>query len=194
MGILDEKRFGLKTLIWYLISKTIFGFFLLFLGLNFPPIIRLIISATKIIVSQEYVKTLNLTLGAATAVVISLGLIAIFLGIISSIIKYFGTTYTITDYSIRLRHGLIARNEISIPYKSIEDVDLDQSILFRFLGLCHLIILSAGTDDEVDKTDGTGVRSSQIFHMIDSDIAIKLREFLLKKSSVQETQEVNKII
>ncbi len=118
-----------------------------------------------------------------TATLVILGIFAFFLGIIIGILRYASIQYELGDYALRLNRGIISKAEISIPFKNIQDVDLNQSILLRIFGFATLVILSGGEDE---KNEG----NKEVFNVIDVNLAKSLREALTKKSEVQQVKEV----
>jgi uncharacterized membrane protein YdbT with pleckstrin-like domain len=85
------------------------------------------------------------------------------------------------DYGFKLHRGIISRDEVTIPYRQIQDVDVDQSIIGRLLGIGKLIILTAGNEDK----DKNGEESEVVFDIIDISIAKSLQKQLVEKSSIQ---------
>ncbi|CAN5253444.1 hypothetical protein BH20ACT3_BH20ACT3_18720 [soil metagenome] len=59
--------------------------------------------------------------------------------------------YLVTDDGIELRHGLIIRNESSIPHFRVQHVDVRHGVLQRWLGIVSLSISTASpaTDAEL---------------------------------------------
>ena len=56
-----------------------------------------------------------------------------------------------TDDSFKIRRGILSRTENAIPYRQIQDADIERSLFFRMLGLSRLVILTAGHEDEAPK-------------------------------------------
>ncbi|MCD6549838.1 PH domain-containing protein [Candidatus Micrarchaeota archaeon] len=59
-------------------------------------------------------------------------------------LKYRSFTYTLTDESIIIREGVIAKKQVDIPYVSIENVDVKKPVIYRLLGLGVVSIDTAG--------------------------------------------------
>ena len=60
-------------------------------------------------------------------------LIALVLGVTALIWSRF--TYQVTSKEIRIKSGLLNRNNRSIPFDRIQDVSLEQKLVSRLLGL-----------------------------------------------------------
>ncbi len=173
------SKFGFKTLIFYLYQRVTPGLVLLILGANLAGISRFVISTGNIELSATGIENVNRAGNILMAVVIIFSLLTIVLGIILSFVKYISNTYSIGDYALTLHKGLISKTEVIIPYKQVQSVDINQSIIFRMLGLSTLIILSAGIDER-DK----GSSGDQIFQIIDIRLAEYLKEELLRRANL----------
>lgn len=181
---MERTTLGIKTLIHYIIQRTIVSLFILFLVLQLPNITQFAIIHLNLSIDPGSYAMINRVGNLLMASLFLLFSFVIFIGVISSILKYLGTTYTLDDYAFKFTKGIFSKNEISIPYKHIENVDVRQSIMFRLLGLSRLAIFSAGNPDkEGDMTD-------QIFDVIDSEKAEYLKNYLLKKAEIEEVVQV----
>ena len=176
-----EEKFGIKTLFFYLYQRVTPGLVLLILGANLPKISQIIISMENINPSPASIETINRVGNILMAIVIVFALLFIVLGIILSFVKYISSTYTLGDYALTLRHGLIGKVEILIPYKQIQSVDTNQSILFRMIGLSHLVVLSAGNEEG----RGSGIKGDEVFQVIDSSIGEYIKEELLRRANLR---------
>jgi uncharacterized membrane protein YdbT with pleckstrin-like domain len=70
----------------------------------------------------------------------------------------------------------LSKKEISIPYRQIQDINIEQTFYFKMMGVSKLVVLTAGSDDNDKEGEAEG-----IFEVIDSSVAEKIREELLQK-------------
>lgn len=186
--MINGKTLGIKTLIFYIIQRTLPSFLILLIAVYLPNITRFFILNFNLNINTSWISAINRFGNIAVALLFLLFMILLLIGIISSLIKYFGTVYSLDDYAFRLTKGIIGKNEISIPYKHIENVDVQQSIFFRIFGLSRMVIFSAG-NPQSDKNDDS---TDQVFDIIDTGKAEYLKSYLLKKAEIEEVVEVNK--
>ena len=69
-----------------------------------------------------------------------------------------------------------------MPYRQIQDVDIEEDITDRILGVCRLVILTAGHEDE-PKSEG---ESEGVLPVIDKTLAEQLQTELLKRANIQK--------
>ncbi len=102
------------------------------------------------------------------------------IGIIISALRYQYFIFTLEEFGIRLRKGVLRVIEISIPYRQMQNVDVTRPLFYRIFGLSRLVILSAGHEqaEEGDQTD-------TVFDPIDSEVADQIRILLGRRIGVQ---------
>ncbi len=57
-------------------------------------------------------------------------------------------TYLFTDEAFIMTYGYMVRNEVATLYHHIQNVNIERSVLDRFIGVSKLIILMTGSDRE----------------------------------------------
>ncbi len=69
---------------------------------------------------------------------------------------------------MKIKRGILNKEEVAIPYRQIQDVDIRRDISFQMLGLSRIVILTAGHEDNEkpgdDDTEG-------ILPALDKDLA-----------------------
>ena len=88
--------------------------------------------------------------------------------------------------SFKIKRGFFSKTENAIPYRQIQNVDIEQDFIFQLLGLARLIILTAGHEDErpEEKDEAEGVIPA-----VDKKIAEWMQTELLKRADVQKVTE-----
>ncbi len=102
------------------------------------------------------------------------------IGILVNYLRYICFKFTLEEFGLRMRKGVLRVEEISIPYRQMQNVDVTRPLFYRILGLSRLVILSAGHEqiEEGDQTD-------TVFDPIDSEIAEEIRTLLGRRIGVQ---------
>jgi uncharacterized membrane protein YdbT with pleckstrin-like domain len=105
------------------------------------------------------------------------------IGIIIALVEYRNYVFVLDEFSLKFHRGIFNQEEISIPYRQIQDIDLVRTIQHRLFGVSRLIMITAG-HDEAKETDDTNT----IFDPIDADLASEIRQFMERKIGVQVIQ------
>lgn len=110
-------------------------------------------------------------------------LISLFVALASAWLTYISYTFLVADDALKIKRGIFSKTEIAIPYRQIQNVDIEINILFRIMGLSRLIILTAGHEDINPKDND---EAEGIIPAIDSQLALWLQTELLKRADVQK--------
>jgi uncharacterized membrane protein YdbT with pleckstrin-like domain len=118
---------------------------------------------------------------------ICLGLFIFFFGITLLVtwLVYKNYKYCLAENSLKIKRGIINKEEIAIPYRQIQDVNIKRDLYFQMMGLSRILILTAGQDDETSK-DG---ESEGILPALDKDLAEWFQAQLLERANVQKVVE-----
>ena len=84
-----------------------------------------------------------------TLIFLFLGLILVFY-IIFKLLSWSTHKYTITTTRIITEKGFIRKNKSSMPYNTIQDIQIDQSIIGRLVGIGSVIVYSAYDGNNLD--------------------------------------------
>lgn len=101
-------------------------------------------------------------------------------------LTYINYKFLIGEDSLKIKRGILSREEIAIPYRQIQDADIERSLYYRMMGLSRLVILTAGREEGRDKDESEGVLPA-----MDRDLAEWMQEELLKRTEVQRVEEVS---
>ena len=107
--------------------------------------------------------------------------------LVMTYVWYYSFRYKIGDNDISFEKGLIGRQEISIPFRQIQNADVEQSILYRIFNLADLVILTAGHEDPERATEN---ESEIVMPALNADEARRLHEYLLDRANVQKIVSV----
>ena len=134
------------------------------------------------IIFADSAATLGL-MGGALLIVIG---VAFAVGIAS--LDYYSYFFVLDENALRIKKGFFNKSETSIPYRQIQDVDLEQSLVQQLLGVSRLAILTAGHDDSDPENKNDNSEAS--LPIIDKNRAEEIREELLKRANIEKVQSV----
>ncbi len=121
-------------------------------------------------------------------IIIFLAIILGCLGALIALLKYRFFTFTVEEFDLRLKKGIFNIEEITIPYRQMQNVDVVRSLLYRIFGISKLIIMSAGHDE--DPTDEA--TTSTVFNPIDRNLAEEIRTLLERRIGIQIIEHIEK--
>ncbi|MDR3519875.1 MAG: PH domain-containing protein [Candidatus Pacebacteria bacterium] len=177
-----KQKLGIKVFYYYLSKSIPVGLLLLILSFIFYSLNNIIVSKISFLLPwNASIAIVNyLTIGFFV-----ISIIVILLGFFISWLNYISRTFTLDVDSFDISRGIFNKKEVSIPYRQIQDLDIEQTFFHKLMGVSRLIVLTAGNDEKDKEGESEG-----IFEVIDSNIAEKLREDLLEKTSIQIVKEV----
>ena len=124
---------------------------------------------------------------SATHVLVTFSWLAIAIGIIWSWWKYMNTTFSLQEFDLKMRSGIIEKKEVSIPYRSIQSVDIVRGPLHQIMGLSRLVMLTAGHEEP-----GESGLTEVVLEPIDKSFAEEVRNALQERVGVQIVREEEK--
>lgn len=77
---------------------------------------------------------------------VGLFILYLVLVLVWTILYYINYNYELTEDSLKQQFGVISRKYTGVPYDNIQDVDIDQSIIMRFLGIATVSVETASKD------------------------------------------------
>ena len=174
--MLTNQKLGIKVFYYYLSKRVVSGVFLL--------VVSFIISSLRgsMVAKMALVIPLTTALSIASFLVNGLFIISVLLiifGALMSWINYISCEYTLDENAISIRRGIFNKKEVFIPYRQIENINIDQTFNFKMMGVSKLIIETAGNDSN------NGDNSEGIFDVIDSKVATSMREFILQRTNLE---------
>lgn len=107
--------------------------------------------------------------------------LSLFIVTFATWLTYTHHTFALDDDAIRIRKGIFTKIETSLPYRQIQNVEVERRLLFQILGLSKLVIITAGHDNpKTERNESEGVLPA-----IDKYIAAALQDELVRRSDVQ---------
>ena len=147
-------------------------------GNTLPPFSELVSSST----------TFAQVVRATAGIVPILIFIAVAFALVMAYGWYYSFRYKLEDNDLSFEQGLISRQETSIPFRQIQNADIEQSIIYRIFNLADLVILTAGHEDPEHATKD---ESEIIMPALNTEEARRLQRYLLDRANVQRVISVN---
>ncbi len=168
--VLDKKYTLGKRAFWFLLIKHGFKpmlFLAAFLG---------ILYAINTAGFKDWFSTVDtiITIGILNLWVISLIVSIVILIFVSTLERYIQHRFLLGEHSFHVRRGIFMVKEKVIPYRHIQNVDIDRPYHYRLLGLSKLNITTARLDNFEDE-------KTNLIPLIDKHLAKKLSDFLIKQ-------------
>ena len=121
-----------------------------------------------------------------TLLLILVCMITFFGGAAAAGVQYLAFRYSLEQDAFKIKSGILNINVEAIPYRQMQNVDIQRDLLYRFFGLSRLVILTAGTEDAKG-----GEHSEGIIPALDKGVASRLQEELLQRSNIAKVVDVN---
>jgi uncharacterized membrane protein YdbT with pleckstrin-like domain len=99
---------------------------------------------------------------------------------------YANFKFCLGDDSLKIKKGVLDKEEVAIPYRQIQDVDIRRDLSFQMLGLSRIVILTAGHEEDEKPGDN---ETEGILPALDKDLAEWMQAELLKRANVQKVTE-----
>ncbi|MBC7766435.1 PH domain-containing protein [Arenimonas sp.] len=169
--LVQDKKYTLgKRAFWFLFFKHGFKPFLFLL---FCLVLVYFINTVNF---QDWFLTLDtiITINILNLWIISLGACVLFLIFVSTFERYIQHKFLLGEHSFHVRRGIFMVKEKVIPYRHIQNVDIDRPYHYRLLGLSKLNITTSRLDNFEDE-------KTNLIPIIDKHLAKKLSDFLIKQ-------------
>ena len=195
MGIImlalnERQRLGRKTY-WLFLLKNSIGAIIFLCATIFFLVLSTIgaeVLTGSLNLSDDGIRAIQafLVLGllASAAAFVILALVAM----VWTWYEYKSYTFILDDHALEVSRGIVTKENISIPYHHIEDINLEQSLFYQMIGVCRLVIMTAGRgnihDDEQAQSEG-------ILPAIDLATGREIQNIIMKRSNYQEVINVS---
>lgn len=103
-------------------------------------------------------------------------------------LAYINYRFCIDTDALKIKRGILNKEEVSIPYRQVQDVTIERDLLYQIIGVSRLVILTAGRED----VKGEEGESEGILPALDKDLAEKIRDDLLRRANIEKVQSVGR--
>jgi len=185
-----EQRLGRKCFLLLLFRKASIA-----VGLTLASIVLLALSGTIIpavvrlstLGSQATADTVGPISSAFSFIVSGCFLLGVMLFLVSYIVsrlEYNNFTFNFGEFDLHLSRGIIDRKETSVPYRQIQDVNIERNLDHQLMGLSKIVITTAGHEETEEKG-----MSEIVLDPLDKSVAEEIRTLLERKIGVQVVED-----
>ena len=97
-------------------------------------------------------------------------------------LEYFRYGISLGQKDLRIKKGLIATEEVGVPYRRIRDVKVRRSLLDQILGVSDIVIILSDFEEQAT----TGDESIIFLPSLEEKVAKEIQGNILKKSQVEQ--------
>jgi len=145
--------------------------------------IFLILAVIASFIANSLTGTLSQIFSKTASIGFFLALITILIAILSAWLEYYNYRFLLDENAFRIRRGIIPKEEIAIPYRQIQNVNIKRNLFYQIIGVSKLIILTAGHEDKEEKIK---TESEGILPAVDNKLAYQIQEELLKRANIEQ--------
>src|ERR1035441_4836315 len=148
---------GVPEEVYHTMGKKTFWIF--FLQRMHASFILLLLTIVLFVLSQQaFLAKLSITNLAdytmmAAWICLALFIVALAITFLIAWFVYSTYKFCLGDDSLKIKRGILNKEEVAIPYRQIQDVDIDRDLSFQLMGLSRIIILTAGQEDRPGEGD-----------------------------------------
>lgn len=179
----NKQKLGIKVFYYYLSKRISVGIAILVVSIistSFKEI--LILKLATLVPLQASTDVVTFTVKGLFVV----SFLFLVFGSFISFIKYISCDFTMDENAFNIRRGFLTKREVSIPYRQIQNINIEQSLGNKMLGIGKLVILTEGDHGENNMGNREGV-----FDVIDYDLAHEVREFILQRTNMQTVKDIS---
>lgn len=113
-----------------------------------------------------------------------LSFVSIVLVFLIAYLEYARFQILISSNAFRITKGVLTKEEISLPYRRIQSVDIKQPLLYQIFGVSRLTIETVIDDDEI--SDSKNDDSDEVLPAVDSELALEIQRELTTRANIQK--------
>lgn len=178
----NKQKLGIKVFYYYLSKKISVGIFLFVVSIFITSLNDAMVVKADLLFSTE---TSVLVVKYFVYAAFFISTLFTLYGLLSSWLSYISCDFSLDENAFNIRRGFFTKKEISIPYRQIQNINIEQSLSQKMMGIGKLVILTEGSHSEISTTKSEGS-----FDIIDYDLAHKIREFILQRANLQIVKDV----
>jgi uncharacterized membrane protein YdbT with pleckstrin-like domain len=97
-------------------------------------------------------------------------------------LEYYRYWIFVDDKDLKIARGLIATEQIGIPYRRIQDIKIRRSLLDQVFGVSDIVIKILGVDNDADNQKEDEI----ILPSLEKQIAAEIQDIILKRAQVEQ--------
>lgn len=110
------------------------------------------------------------------------------LGLILAMLEYKTCKIMLDDYSLKVTRGILNKSETEIPYRRIQNIEIEQTILDRILGIGLLVVATSSDLDQTENEEQVKAYD-EVIPMMDYALAKAVADVITHRAQV-ETMKV----
>jgi uncharacterized membrane protein YdbT with pleckstrin-like domain len=177
----DYQKLGQKTFIFFLFERLRVAMIFLFLA-----IVLFVLSSQSFLAKAGSLGNLQGYALMGGWLTLALFAVALLITLLASWLIYVNYRFALDEDSLRIKHGVFDKEEVAIPYRQIQNINIERDLSYQMLGMSRLVILTAGHEDKPNSED----ESEGILPALDKDKAEWLQNELLKRSNIERVTEI----
>lgn len=123
---------------------------------------------------------------SVTSACFLLWVISLAIGGFVAIIQYKTCSIMMDDSSFHLVRGILSKEEVAIPYRWIQSVEIEQSLFLRIMGVARVIVTTINSLEQPDQQKDK--MSDKIVSLMDHQLAKLVAGELAGKAEVEKMQ------
>jgi uncharacterized membrane protein YdbT with pleckstrin-like domain len=151
------------------------------------PILILILTLALIAVNNFFSSSVPTGFTDILPTLVSWGLLATLITFIVVIfiawMDYMTFQFSLGTDIFKIKRGILTKQEMAIPYRRIESVDIQRTLIHQLFGVSRITIET--TIDSQSSADDKPDASDEVFPIIDHTLAQTIQEELTKRANVQ---------
>ncbi|MFH1196607.1 MAG: PH domain-containing protein [bacterium] len=92
------------------------------------------------------------------------------------------------ESSLKIIKGVLNKEELRLPYRRIQSVEIKQRLLHRLLGVSRLVISTTNDADNPNNTEAQNESDDEVIPIIDYDLAQAIADTLTNRVEVERMQ------
>lgn len=191
----EEQSLGFKALMIVVARSVLTGLFFVFISILIIFLRTVLISGMNKAMVGNGLSNINVA-GVSSGVLMLLsilffcaGVIIFFLGSLTAYLKHLSFSYTLNQFDLIIKTGILSKKENAILYRQIRDINIERPLIYQVFGLSRIDIVTS----EVDSRNEDGIAKIYLDHL-DSDVAQEVMDIITKKVGVPVLETTNKEI
>ena len=173
---------GQKTFLLFIMQRSGAAIFLLIIAILINTIPALALSLGSNIIS---------ILNVITGVIILLAIIVEIFGIVVTRLEYGVSKVMLDDASLRIIRGILSKEELELPYRRIQSVEIKQTLFQRWFGVGRVVI---STTTDLDQPSQSGNEADdEVIPLMDYPLAQAIADTLADRAEIEKMQIQQKI-
>jgi len=186
----QEQHLGQKAFILILLRRISGGLLLLLLFIFILFISKFLLSSVTQIINSTTTNNTSTSqlatqiLSLTTIIIFVISIVLIIIGIIIAILEYKNYSYQFNEFDLIMRTGILDKKETIIPYRQIQDINIDRPLFYQIFGLSNITLKSSGAEEAGEQ------KMTEInIEPIDKNISNEIQIMLERKIGVQVVED-----